>query len=741
MDELALDEALASYHRAIDAGQAISRPELLACFPDLAGPLAVALEDLEHVDRWTRPLQSLRLSAATAPEDAPTVAWAGGEDDGAPPSFGDYENLEEIGAGGMGVVYKAWQKSLKRYVALKMIGAGRLATVADVELFHHEAEVVGHLDHPHIVPIYAVGKEVGRHYFTMKLIEGGSLATRLKEYALPWCNGAVNDRKEKLVRLMAQLARAVYHAHQRGILHRDLKPANILLDAEGQPHITDFGLAQRFGGGGPVEESGTIAGSPNYMAPEQAAGRVHQLTIAVDVYALGAMLYELLTGRPPFEGETMLETLDQVRTQEPVAPRALCPLVDRDLETVCLACLEKDPAARYRSAQELAEELERWLKGDHIQRRKVGPFGRLVRWYRRHPVAAGAIAAAFVLLLLVTESALMVARTRAERLEEEVLRSDVYAAQGVASMVLWQFEHLSGPVIQAAEDDRLRGLLRAKEPDRAALRQYVRALQRRLADPAYENFYVLDASGTMQADSREADNVTGNPFPNRDYFRGALRNAGARGRAAIHISRVYESENDGLFKFAITAAVHASPEPDSRVVGVVAATVTTTSTLGSLRLNDERRSAVLVCRKDAAQPRGPLPETSPADEYLILLHPAYSRGEQALPVTSPCLRAVHDPRPGDEFALAEHRPEFDPRTAMDRHYVDPVGAHDARFARRWLAGFAPVGNTEFVVIVQQRYDEAVPSDSGVFLGGVALVGSIALLAALGWLLVRRSVRR
>jgi tRNA A-37 threonylcarbamoyl transferase component Bud32 len=299
-----------------------------------------------------------------------------------PRVFGDYELQEEIGRGGMGVVFKARQRSLPRTVAIKLILAGQLATPAEVRSFRTEAENVSSLDHPHIVPVYEVGKSGGQHFFSMKLIEGGSLARSLP--------GLAPDPRAA-ARLMATVARAVHHAHQRGILHRDLKPGNILLDNEGQPHVTDFGLAKRITGDETRTQTRGIVGTPGYMAPEQAAEQGKRLTTAADVYGLGAVLYALLTGRPPFKAETPLDTLRQVRDEEPTPPARLLPGVPRDLETICLKCLRKNPAERYGSAEEVAKELERFLAGDPILARRAAAWERVVKWARRRPAAAALV--------------------------------------------------------------------------------------------------------------------------------------------------------------------------------------------------------------------------------------------------------------------------------------------------------------------------------------------------------------
>src|SRR6516165_562829 len=303
-----------------------------------------------------------------------------------------YELLGEIGRGGMGVVYRARQLKPNRLVALKMILEGQLATKHDVLRFENEAEAVAALDHPNVVPILELGQSQGLHYFTMPLLTGGSLAEAQPRLAAD---------PRAVAGLLIEIAGAVHHAHQRGILHRDLKPANILLDEAGRPHVTDFGLAKRAQGGTGLTQPGAVLGSPSYMAPEQAGGDPAAVTTASDVYGLGAILYALLTGRAPFEGRSFHETIARLRAETPEPPSHVNRNVPAPLELICLKCLEKEPAGRYPSAAALAEDLRRWLADEPITARRSGSFERVWRWCRRNPaLAAASITAALVTTVL-----------------------------------------------------------------------------------------------------------------------------------------------------------------------------------------------------------------------------------------------------------------------------------------------------------------------------------------------------
>jgi eukaryotic-like serine/threonine-protein kinase len=386
------------------AGEAPSLDEYLQRFPDLASQLRVQFE-IEPV------FHAGSQAAASSTGDEPTVPQDARDAAGALPRVPGYEILGVLGRGGMGVVYQARQVALKRLVALKMIRADA-AGPGQRARFQAEAEAVARLQHPHIVQIYEVAEHDGRPLLALEYVGGGSLAEQLRGTPQPPADAA---------RLVETLARAVEHAHRHGVIHRDLKPANVLLqiadlrlqnEQPGQsaicnlqsaiPKITDFGLAKLLGDEAEQTHSEAILGTPSYMAPEQAGGKNHEVGPTADVYALGAILYELLTGRPPFRAATVLETLEQVRTQEPVPPRRLQPKLPRDLETICLKCLDKQPGRRYAGADALAEDLRRFLDGEPIRARPVGRLERARKWARRRPalaallVLSGAVGVALV---------------------------------------------------------------------------------------------------------------------------------------------------------------------------------------------------------------------------------------------------------------------------------------------------------------------------------------------------------
>ncbi len=323
--------------------------------------------------------------------------------------FGDYMLLGEIARGGMGVVYNARQISLNKRVAIKMIHAGALASPAALQRFHTEAEAMARLDHPNIVSVYEVGTFEGQTYFSMKLIDGSSLADSISEgiYRTPpgtvlVGNGPLLQEPRpffKGVALIAKLAKAVHHAHARGVLHRDLKPSNVLIDADGEPHLTDFGIAKLLEEEGGQTQTVGLLGTPHYISPEQAAGDVREITTAVDVYSLGAILYELIAGRVPFEAASPLKVLQAVIEKAPQRPRSLDARIDRDLETICLKCLSKEPRLRYATAEHLALDLERWMRHEPVFARPLNVCEAARLHFRRHPLTAALSAAVLILIV------------------------------------------------------------------------------------------------------------------------------------------------------------------------------------------------------------------------------------------------------------------------------------------------------------------------------------------------------
>jgi serine/threonine-protein kinase len=367
---------LDDYLSKLQAGERTDRAALLRDHPDLASSLK-CLEALEGL-----------APAAGADSDLGSLLF---EEQDLPRDFGPYELLEEIGRGGMGVVYKARQKALDRTVAIKMILATHLASPEHIRRFQVEAWAAARLRHANITQIHDVGQQHGQHYFTMEYVEGESLAQRIARQRLS---------PDEIVRLLTVVARAVDHLHAQGVVHRDLKPSNILLDRDGQPYVTDFGLAKVFVPGSEATTTGVIAGTPSYMAPEQASGHSADVGPAKDIYSLGAILYELLTGEPPFRRENPLDTLLDILGREPRYPRQLNPRVPHGLELICLKCLAKSPADRYRSAAALADDLERFARQEPLSVRPPSAIEHFVQWTRRQPALASRLGALGVFYLV-----------------------------------------------------------------------------------------------------------------------------------------------------------------------------------------------------------------------------------------------------------------------------------------------------------------------------------------------------
>ena len=424
-----LDEVLAEYMQRVDAGEAVDREELLREHPGLVEELRAYFEAADRVEQMAGPAapETLLIAESAKASAAPL---------GVVRYFGDYELLEEIGRGGMGVIYKARQVSLNRIVAVKMILAGQLAGGADIQRFHTEAEAAANLQHPNIVAIHEVGEHEGQHYFSMDYVAGTSLAEMVGEHPLP---------AKQAAGYVQTIAEAIHYAHEQGTLHRDLKPSNVLIDRNDQPRVTDFGLAKRVTDERGLTVTGAVLGTPSYMSPEQAEGRQKDIGPRNDVYSLGAIVYELVSGRPPYRAETAAATVMQVLHAEPVSPRLLNPGVPRDLETICLKCLEKEPRRRYASAQALADELRRFLAGEPIQARPIGAPARAWRWCRRKPVVAS-LAAALAAAVVAGFVGIASQWRRAEG-EAERTRRHLYAAHMNLAHRDWQAGDV-GPVLE-----------------------------------------------------------------------------------------------------------------------------------------------------------------------------------------------------------------------------------------------------------------------------------------------------
>jgi serine/threonine-protein kinase len=357
-------ELLDEYLAQLQAGCRPDGKALAARHPELES----ALRCLDALERMSPPAEELD-ELTDEPAEAPPL----------PRDFGPFELLSEIGRGGMGVVYKARQKELDRVVAVKMILASHLASAEHVRRFHVEARAAARLRHSNIVHIHEVGQQHGQHFFAMDYIEGESLAQRIARGPVPI---------DTVVRLVATVARAVEQLHQQGIVHRDLKPSNILLDRDEQPYVTDFGLAKLFEPGSEMTATGVIAGTPSYMSPEQASGHTSEVGPPADIYSLGAILYELLTGQPPFRQENQLDVLLDIQGRDPTLPRAVNPRVPRGLELICLKCLAKAPADRYATAAALADDLDRFARDEPLLVRPPHLGQRIAQWARRQPALA-----------------------------------------------------------------------------------------------------------------------------------------------------------------------------------------------------------------------------------------------------------------------------------------------------------------------------------------------------------------
>ena len=719
-----VDELAAEYLAAAERGERPDPADWLARHPEHAAELAKFLADLG--------LFATLLGMGKLPPDVDlTVPVRPTGPPGAEPPgdrFGEYDLVEQIGAGGMGVVYRATLAGTSLVVALKRLKVG--VGGEEARRFREEVEAVVGLRHPNIVPIYHIGDHGGRPHFTMPLAEGGSLDGHLAR---------LRSAPRTAAELMRKVARAVHYAHQRQIVHRDLKPANILLDATGEPLIADFGLAARLDAGGAADLG--AAGSLPWMAPEAVRGE--PVTTSVDVWALGVILYELLTGERPFRGETRADIGNAILNQPPVPPRAVNPRTDRDLEAVCLQCLAKAPDRRYESASAVALELSRWLRDQPVRVRTPTRRERAARWGRHNPALAWGGLLLIALLLGGAGLGVVLADEQAAALRSAVCETNDYAAGHVANSVFLKLDDMSDLVSLAADDKEFRGACESGDP---ALIQ--KELGRRFpaGRTSFESVYVLDDDGTIIAlvrpdggAARQSGSVVGKNYRTRDYFTGAQKHWREDGHKRIHVSRVFHSDADGYDKLALSCPVHAG-EP-SADPWVLAATITTDDTLGLINLQGRNQKMTLLAPRDPSSSRLPA-EPEGAAGYLILVHAAFKKGTPCVPFPAGQPGPVPDPNDRPELTLSAERGE--PPFAPDQNYRDPVAASGhPDFAGRWLTGSARVGNTELVVLIQQSDGETISAQKTFFrrfaawAGGVTAFG-LLMFAALSLARARRA---
>lgn len=697
----ALDNALADLLENVGLNR---REEWPGRYPEFAAEIADFLAAHAQVSQATDPFRQQDV------EEPP------------PPGrmFGDYQLLHEVARGGMGVVYRANQVGLDRVVALKMILGGRLADDTQIRRFQAEAMAAGQLSHPNIVAIYDVGRVEDQHFFSMEFIEGQSLADMVRDRPLPPLEAA------RYVRITAE---AIDYAHGRDILHRDLKPSNVIVDTNDQPRITDFGLAKRLDEDSDLTASGFAVGTPSYMPPEQAAGRHDQMDRTSDVYSLGAILYELVTGRPPFKAANVLDTLLQVRENEVVPPRLLNPKVPRDLDTIIRKCLAKDQKHRYPTAAELADDLGRFQEGQPILAQRVGLLGRFARWARRYPIVAATMAIIVITSLLAALAATSAARRMSAKRLEAVEASNRYAVRNIVNTVLRRLELNAPRLVQIAADEDL-AILLSDRGSSEELQAYVEQLHRDLAISSGEqqvlarsalaeeplrlaNLFVLDAEGTALARSPNSDQwatYVGKSWAVRDYFLGAKDLPPGK----VYVSKAYKSNTDGKVKFALSAPVYHDPGAKPRLVGVLITTVETDRNLGLEEINDDLHHVVLLGLCDESSFTK---QEQQAGQLRILVHPSYDRpGLKAHALNDPRLLSLagDSEAPGEVISL--------------RDYRDPVGEENEDFAGPMLASCASIDGTPFMVLVQEHYDEAVGADRAL-IWELAVWGASALLLA------------
>jgi serine/threonine-protein kinase len=694
--QLLADESTPESRAALDAH--VNRcDECLARLESLRGGRAADVRML--VELLVRPpTQGGDKNGAIAPHSLSANGTAEVEDHPLP-QFSGYCVLARVG-GGMGEVYKARHLRTNRVVALKTVSTECLPGSPEyrgfLDRFRQEAEAASRLQHANVVTVYDVGEQDGRPYLTMEWVEGGSLAETLTGRPQP---------ARRAAQWVSVLARAVEHVHRAGVVHGDLKPGNILVQPQGGAasqqtgnyilKIADFGIARPLNGAAAASQ---WLGTPEYVAPELAGDGPWPADVgpAVDVYSLGVNLYEMLTGRPPFRADEPHETLRQVRVEEPVPPRRLQPGVPRDLETVCLKCLQKDPRRRYASARVLADDLDAWLAGRAISARPVGRLSRALKWARRYPERAGLVAVAALLLIAALAAAFgQYWSTNAE-----------YARQ-LAAAADHQFLLVKYAVGQTARDGDLHDMLAAPSPDAGRLRrhlektkqEFLRWFTRPGEEPPIVNWFVMGPDGTVLADSYEDPRSVGKRYDFRDYYRGI------KSASEVYLSRVYRSEQDERFKVSATTRVW----DRERLLGLVGASLAVDSRMVALDMKRELSGAALVGPADTAHRPGSPAEDAP--EFVTVLHRDYGvAGQRPLAVEG---------READRLrAFAA-----DPSLATAADVIGPRGT---------FVHYARVGDSHFVIRVERRYPGPLnwllerPFVSSLVVGGAFI--TIALLS-------------